>query len=786
MNNIYFRACWLILLFMFPWLAYTAGLGKLTHGSFLGQPFKAEIELVSVAKHEIPSLTARLASPEVFRQAGVTYASYHSSLSVSIEKRVNGQPYIQITSPQLVDEPFVSLLIELNGSSGRLLREYTVLLDPADTQTAKPVNQIIQHTPDLPKTAITTAEVIQPPIKAGQKSINRRATSLTSNKRGMVTYGPVARGETLTRIAKKVTPEGVDLNQMLVALYQANQNAFFGKNMNLLKVGAVLRIPEQNEILTINRVEVSREIGAQAANWHAYRQKLADAAMGFSSKPKAEVKQYAARRISATIQEENPVVKKIPSEEVLMLSKGEQLESLNGEKNSAAQDYLRMMEEDAIAKDRALKEANERVALLEQNIERLQRLLEIKGAGTTDAQTQAAPASTPTLLEPAGTETALSDSIDIVPKHEINRLEHSETIISAQSAKQTVNQVLVPHSSESIETTLSDQIVGFVTDDLELAGGALVVLLTSWLGISMLRRRRERSHNMDDDVFDYPGETTKNNVKASHTAKSVSTKTMILDEVQAARKKDVIPEFPQDSKFLKSEESKGNLSESASGFFFGKNLSENFVNDRNADSDHDRVRIELDSSEDISAKQFSETKFDLENIGNNSSFTSIDRPQDANEVEMFVTKKQSISSHELAMNLETKQTDKKDSSYEEKGIPFNMDFSGDLKSSSPMVSLDEGESLSAQGNAQLAKLNLALADIKLDLGDEPDKMTGNGVTHDKDESTPWNEAAVKIDLAKAYLEMEDKEGARKILEEVMHDSNQEQQAVAKSLLEDLK
>ncbi|SFM10487.1 FimV/HubP family polar landmark protein [Nitrosomonas communis] len=780
MNNIYFRVCWLILLFIFPWLAYTAGLGKLTHSSFLGQPFKAEIELVSIEKDEIPSLTARLASPEVFHQAGVTYAPYHSSLSVSIEKRVNGQPYIQITSPQLVDEPFVNLLIELNGSSGRLLREYTVLLDPADTQTATPVNQVIQHTPDLPKTAFTTAEVIQPQIKTGQKPITHRATSSTSNKQGRMIYGPVVRGETLTRIAKKVTPEGVDLNQMLVALYQANQNAFLGKNMNLLKVGAILRIPNQNEVLTISQVEVSREIGSQAANWHVNRQKLADAAMGFSSKPKAEVKTSAARRISATVPEENSVVKKTLPEEVLILSKGEQLEShqtesLNGEKNSAGQDYLRMMEEDAIAKDRALTEANERVALLEQNIERLQRLLEIKGAGMTDAQTQAVPALTPTLVEPAATETTHNDSRDITPIHDINRLEPSETAVSEPSAKQTVNQVLVPHSSESIEATLLDQIVGFVSDDLELAGGVLIVLLTSWLSISMLRRSRGRGHNMDDDVFDYPEEATKSNVKASHKAKSASTETMILDEMQAARKKEMTSEFPQNPKFLKSEELKGNLSESASGFFFGKNLSEGFVIDRDTGSNHDHVKIELDPSEDISAKQDSETKFDLENINHNSTFTSIDRLQNANEAEMFGTKKQSISSHELAMNLEMKPTDKKDPSY-----------SDNLKSSNSMASLDKGESLSVQGNTQLSKLNLALADIKLDMKDELGKAIENGVTHDKDKSTSWNEAAVKIDLAKAYLEMEDKEVARRILEEVVHDGNQEQQAVAKSLLEDLK
>ncbi|SFI21327.1 pilus assembly protein FimV [Nitrosomonas sp. Nm34] len=626
MNNIHFKACWLILLLIFPWLAYTAGLGKLTHGSFLGQPFKAEIELVSVTKDEIPSLAARLASPEVFRQAGVTYAPYHSSLSVSIEKRVNGQPYIQIASPQLVDEPFVSLLIELNGLSGRLLREYTVLLDPADTQIATPVNQIIQHTPDLSKTALTPAEVIQPQIKTGQKPITDRATSSTSNKQGRVTYGPVARGETLTRIAKKVTPEGVDLNQMLIALYQANQNAFFGKDMNLLKVGAILRIPDQNEISPVSQVEATRKIGTQAANWHVHRQKLAGAAMGFSSKPKEEVTPSAATRISATVPEEHPVVKKIPPEEILILSKGGQLESLNGEKNSAGQDYLRMIEEDAIAKDRALKEVNERVALLEQNIERLQRLLEIKGTGMTDAQTQAATALTPTLAEPATAETTPNDSRDIAPIHDINRLEPSKTVMSTPSAEQTVNQVLAPHSSESIEATLLDQIVGFVSDDLELAGGALIVLLTTWLSISMLRRSRERSHNMDDDVFDYPEETTKSNVKASPMAKSASTKTMVLDEMQAARKGEMTSEFSQDPKFLTSEELKGHLSEPASGIFSGKDLSEGFVIDRGDASNHDRGKMELDPSEEISAKQDSETKFDLENNGNNSTLTLIDRP----------------------------------------------------------------------------------------------------------------------------------------------------------------
>jgi pilus assembly protein FimV len=130
---------------------------------------------------------------------------------------------------------------------------------------------------------------------------------------------------------------------------------------------------------------------------------------------------------------------------------------------------------------------------------------------------------------------------------------------------------------------------------------------------------------MDDDVFDYPEETTKSNVKASPMAKSASTETMILDEMQAARKGEMTSEFSQDPKFLKSEELEGHLSEPVSGIFSGKNLSEGFVIDRGDDSNHDRGKMELDPSEEISAKQVSETKFDLENNGNNSTLTSIDR-----------------------------------------------------------------------------------------------------------------------------------------------------------------
>lgn len=798
MNKIYARACGLTILLIMPWLAYAAGLGKLTLGSSLGQPLKAEVELVSVIAEEISSLTARVASPEAFRQARLIYAPYHSSLLVSVEKRLNGQPYIQITSPQSINEPFVNLLIELNGLSGRLLREYTVLLDPVETHIVESAVPVAQQASDSLQITPGAREAVPSQSSAIQRSA---ANGASSHRQEIGTYGPVVQGDTLTKIARQVSPEGVDFNRMLAALYRANQNAFFEKNMNLLKVGVVLRVPDQNEISAISQREANREIEGQTANWHAYRERMADAAMGFS--PTTELKLSVGGRISTTIKEEDPVIRNAPSEEVLTLSKGELPESLQAsenfdrEKTSTTQDYLRMMEEDTIAKDRALKEANERVALLEQNIERLQRLIEIKAkaTGLTDDQIRAGQslAQVDSALPPASAsdeiEVASLDLIDLAVTHERNQTEYAGMITSVQSVipEQAVNQeAQLPDSSEPIEkSTLPDQTNSFVTANLELGGAALAVLLTGWLGISLLRRRRRRSDDIYD-VFDYPEETQKSNINASGMTELAPSGTMTQksDDAQTKKKESVLG-FSEDSKFFKSEESKGNLSESASGFFFGKNINENLVADRNVDSDSHHAKIKSDHSIDVVVKPEHEIKFDIKNPSNHYSAVSTNRAQKADEPEMSVTKNKAVPDLEFTLNLETEQTEKQNTSPDEKGAPFSFDFSDDVKvSSDSATTLDkEVKPLSLQDDDQPAP-QFNLGDIKLDLDDEFDK-TSKAVAHAEDASTPWNEVAVKIDLAKAYLEMNDKEGAREILEEVMLEGNEGQQAIAKAMLEGL-
>ena len=110
--------------------ADAAGLGKLSVQSALGQPLKAEIELLSVNKDELPGITASLAGADAFRQARIDRIAALASLRFTIDQRGNGQPVIRVSSSVPIADPFLDLLIEVNWNSGRLLREYTILLDP--------------------------------------------------------------------------------------------------------------------------------------------------------------------------------------------------------------------------------------------------------------------------------------------------------------------------------------------------------------------------------------------------------------------------------------------------------------------------------------------------------------------------------------------------------------------------------------------------------------------------------------------------------------------------------
>jgi len=483
---------WAALLVALPWVAHAAGLGKLTVLSPLGRPLLAEVDLVSVRKDEIATLTARIAPPEAFTQANIRYSPALVGVRLSIERRADGQPYIKIISTRPVNDPFIDLLIELNWSQGRLVREYTALIDPPG-YTPTPLALLTPVEPSVvpeprapaPATPIAAAPAVAPPAAAPVAAASaapppasaapvevapaapspapmapveaapaaapssapaapveaapaaalpaptapieaapaapssappappaavaaKPAPSLAPTapvvakprakpaaatrpavpaKTESREYGPVKEGDTLYGIARSVKPEGITLEQMLVSLYQANRDAFVG-NMSRLKTGKILRIPEEGEIAAIAQPEAAKEVRMQATDWHAYRRRLADAA---GESPAQESKSAASGKITTAVQDK--AAGRETPKEVLKLSKGEptasgKSRSSKGAPRQAAE-RARLLEEEVAAREKALTEANERIAHLEKTLHNMQRLLEVKGQlpGVPDATT---------------------------------------------------------------------------------------------------------------------------------------------------------------------------------------------------------------------------------------------------------------------------------------------------------------------------------------------------------------------------------------------------------------
>ena len=228
-----------------PGHALALGLGKLTVESALGQPLSARIELTSVAREDLDSLRARIADPGLYRQNNLTYQGTLSRARISLEGG-DSAPYLRVTSPVSVQEPFLDLLVELDWASGRVVREYTFLLDPPGLPAAAATE------PVTPARAGTPARTAAAPAQRAPASSSSAAGASSSGGSATTPSGggdqyAVKRGDTLQRIATQYKPADVTLEQMLAALFRGNQGAFEGDNMNRLRAGSIVTIPSAQD-----------------------------------------------------------------------------------------------------------------------------------------------------------------------------------------------------------------------------------------------------------------------------------------------------------------------------------------------------------------------------------------------------------------------------------------------------------------------------------------------------------------------------------------------------------
>ena len=270
-----------------PLSSWALGLGRLNVQSALGEALRAEIDISSLTPEEASSLAVRVAPPETYRAAGVDYNAALASAQAVLARRGDGRPYLRVTSDRAIQEPFLDVILELNWSSGRLVREFTLLFDPPGSRAAPPV-QATPVSPNLapagPSTAAapsgsTAAAAPRITPSASAAAVPRAATAGAAPTRapGPDSY-QVRNGDSLSRIAGRTQRPGVELDQMLVGLYRANPEAFVERNMNRLRSGVVLAVPPTDAVKAIAPSEAREVIQAQSADFNSYRRRLAEGA----------------------------------------------------------------------------------------------------------------------------------------------------------------------------------------------------------------------------------------------------------------------------------------------------------------------------------------------------------------------------------------------------------------------------------------------------------------------------------------------------------------------------
>lgn len=437
-------------------------LGRLSVLSFLGQPLVAEIEVPEISPEESNSLRVGIASAEAFKSAGLDYSAAVAELSITGKRRADGRAILEIRGSQPVTAPFVDLVLDITWNAGRMLRDYTVLLDPpamanqALIAPAPTMPMLSSSSISSPATSVVMPAPAAAPLAKSQndETILRtpKQTIQAKTKSNLKNSLQVKKGDTAAAIAAAHKPDGVSLDQMLVAMLRSNPQAFVDGNVNRLKAGVLIEIPSAEAAVTMKAQEARNNIRAQARDFNEYRRKLAGNAP-------TQLNQESSRQVSgkvvAKVQDRQAIA---PSDDRLTLAKPAQVG-----KTAAT--------EDQIAKERSATDAAARTNELKKNMAELGQL----AAKTTPAVAE----TTPTPAAAASVTVAPSVSSPIPPPPPIAK---------------PVRPPLPPVPEPSL---LDQALMSPLT--MPIAGVTSLVLLLGALVLVRRRRRQAQSFGTTQD-----------------------------------------------------------------------------------------------------------------------------------------------------------------------------------------------------------------------------------------------------------------------------------------------
>lgn len=359
--------------------AYALALGRLNVLSSIGEPLRAEVDITDVTAEEASSLRPALASAEAYKAMGLDYNPDLSSIQFNVQQMPDGRTVLQLNNSRPVTAAFVDIVLEVNWASGKITRDFTLLLTP-------------------PKSA-SAAQPVAPVLPMTATRVN------------------VVRGDTAGQLAMQTLPVNVSLDQMLLALLRSNPDAFVAGNVNRLKAGAVLTMPSADDATSVPRAEARQTILAQSRDFNAFRQQLASNARPAQVEPSGR---EAAGKVQSSVQEKTPAAAAVDK---LTLSKG----ALQGTGTPADTANA----EDKLAQERQAKDAAERLAELSKNISDLNKLEAVSATPASPAiePTPTPAASPPELAMATGALPAVTAPADTAPPGLVQRLSNNPLVL---------------------------------------------------------------------------------------------------------------------------------------------------------------------------------------------------------------------------------------------------------------------------------------------------------------------------------------------------------------------
>jgi pilus assembly protein FimV len=644
------------------------------------------------------------------------------------------------------------------------------------------------------------------------------------------TYGPIQRGETMNKIAGELRPDGVTHEQMLMALFRSNPDAFIRKNVNLVMAGKILRVPDKAEVAAIPHPEAIKEFRAQVVEWNSFRQRVAEAA---GREPDART--TAGGKITTRVDDAAADAPK----DVVRLSKGEPpgVAAGAGDKRRSVAERVRTLEEEVVTREKALAEANERIVQLEMTIKDMQRLVEIKSPTMAAAQKQAA-----AKVEPA-------------PKPKPAAPPEKTAMAPTQPAPMAEPPKPKPRVVPPPPLPGYDDLMNTVMDNLPLIAGGSVVLLGG-LYFGLARRRRSRAPGwdkpngvaptLDDAAWSSPGDETMageppaarssgddvdplaeaevyvaygRDAQAEEILKEAMAKEpsrpdiqVKLLEIYSARKdKSAFSRVAQSLSRVTGGQGNDWHKVAAIGYTLdpgnplfasgrgaaasmppgGPTSSDFNVNLGTTSRDGKPADVvTFDEYADSDAQKQPMVEPTIRRAGHKSEAPAsrepdiaIDQPQAGamtTDIAFDVPETGRATVADIA--LDSEDAEKRKSGGHD--IDFNLELPKIDEVPTQPVAAD-APGTDQRGGDRESDFKLDLGDINLNLDDRGHAFGQDSAGADRDKDTQWYDVQTKFDLAKAYQEMGDKDGAKEILLEVIREGDPEQKVAAKNLLETL-